>query len=353
MIGISNQRQGNVPYLDGWRGVAILAVLLGHFGPARFWYMGRLGVVLFFVLSGLFMGRLLFIRKVPLSSFFVKRITRIVPALWVYVGTMWFYAAYMQPVPYRPQGAEFLSMLSFSSTYLYSIWEMQWPVSQLWSLNVEEHGYVFLALGTVLIAKSKERLSASVFLGITMLTVMGCIVLYMRGRWQVEGSPWRTRSEVASLGLIASAYFCVMKETGRMKFLHKFSWLPLAALALALASFLPYGNLSWNFSILVAPLLAAFAVNHAASFPEIVKRILSVRVLRWFGTCSFSIYLWQGPFYVATKQFGASHSLCLLFSVVAGALSYYAIENPARLYWNRKWDEFRAAKSGGIAETVV
>ena len=287
-------------------------VLLGHFGPAKYWYTGRLGVVLFFVLSGLFMGRLLFVRKVPLSAFFAKRITRIVPALWVYVLAMWFYAAYIQPAPYRATAYDFFAVLSFSSTYLSSIWEVQWPVGQLWSLNVEEHSYVFLALGALAIAKLGGRLSAPVFLVATTLAVMACTALYMSGIWQVEGSPWRTRSEVASLGLMASAAFCAWSERPRQhaaSVVRVSAWLPLGALIVALVSFLPRGPVFWNFSILVAPVLAAFAVNHAAQFPELIKRILGARVLRWFGTCSFSIYLWQGPFYNATKQFGDRKSV--------------------------------------------
>ncbi|MET0319162.1 MAG: hypothetical protein ABW069_00410 [Duganella sp.] len=94
-------------------------------------------------------------------------------------------------------------------------------------------------------------------------------------------------------------------------------------------------------------------MNHAHGFPDIIKSILSHRLLRWFGTCSFSIYLWQGPFYSATKDFGASAPLCLLFGVMAGALSYYFIENPARLYLNRKWDAWQSAKKQVNGASVV
>lgn len=336
------QQQSNIPYLDGWRGIAILMVLLGHFGPERFWYTGRLGVVLFFVLSGLFMGRLLFVRKVPLTTFFAKRITRIVPALWIYAGAMWLYSAYIQPTPYKVTGYDLFAVLSFTSTYLSSIWEVKWPISQLWSLNVEEHSYVFLALGAVAIARLQGRLTATAFLVATTLAVIGCTVLYMTGVWQVSGSPWRVRSEVASLGLMASAAFCVWNERPRSSPGHMPSWLPLIALAVAVLSFRPRGELHWNFSILIAPVLAAFAVNHADRFPAIIKGILAARVLRWFGTCSFSIYLWQGPFYNATKDFGAPSSVCLVLGVLSGALSFYFIENPARLYLNAKWDAFHA-----------
>lgn len=345
----------NIPYLDGWRGVAILLVLLGYFGPGRFWYTGRLGVALFFVLSGLFMGRLLFIRKVPLGTFFVRRFSRILPAMAVYVATMWFYASYIQPVPFRATLNEVLIILSFSSTYLLSVWELKWPVGQLWSLNVEEHSYVYLAVGALVIAKTCGRLSAKAFLGGSTLLVLIATALYMGEIWSVEGSPWRIRTEVASLGLIASAAACVWlaRSDQRAGSAPGAAWLPMTAIIVAVLSFVPFNTHSWNFSIIAAPLLAAYAVNRADDFPLLVKRLLSLPVLRWFGTCSFSIYLWQGPFYSVTKDFGAPKAICLLLGIFAGALSYYVIENPARKHLNGLWDKWQASKLPAVAPAQV
>ena len=67
----------NLPYLDGWRGLAIVLVLQSHFGLGG---GGRLGVALFFALSGYLMGGLLFVRKPPLRQFWRRRVARIVPA---------------------------------------------------------------------------------------------------------------------------------------------------------------------------------------------------------------------------------------------------------------------------------
>ena len=58
-----------IDYLDGWRGLAILLVLQGHFLIIQGWHSGRMGVDVFFCLSGLLMSRLLFQRRVRLSPF--------------------------------------------------------------------------------------------------------------------------------------------------------------------------------------------------------------------------------------------------------------------------------------------
>jgi len=70
----------NIAYLDGWRGLAIISVLVAHFsGPSSVAWMGGFGVALFFALSGFLMGRLLFIKRVALADFFARRFNRIIP----------------------------------------------------------------------------------------------------------------------------------------------------------------------------------------------------------------------------------------------------------------------------------
>src|ERR1700761_7320849 len=49
--------------LDNWRGWAILLVLIGHFFETDGDSLGRLGVELFFVLSGRLMADLLFVKR--------------------------------------------------------------------------------------------------------------------------------------------------------------------------------------------------------------------------------------------------------------------------------------------------
>jgi len=75
-------------YLDGWRGVAVILLLIGHFMPVPGINLGRVGIDFFFVLSGLLMTRLLFIQKTPLPLFYRRRIARIFPAIIVFMVIM-------------------------------------------------------------------------------------------------------------------------------------------------------------------------------------------------------------------------------------------------------------------------
>ena len=79
------QQRSRLAYLDGWRGLSITLVLIGHFFPVPGINLGVLGVEFFFVLSGRLMAEILFIERYPLKKFFKRRFSRIYPALLVYV----------------------------------------------------------------------------------------------------------------------------------------------------------------------------------------------------------------------------------------------------------------------------
>jgi peptidoglycan/LPS O-acetylase OafA/YrhL len=139
-----------MPELDTIRGLAILGVLLyhglywqvdlSHFsGVERLFltsmWIGRLGVALFFVLSGfLITGILLDSRGRPeyYKRFYVRRALRILP---VYLATI----AILISLKYVPLPFTLLSLLYLSN--LTPIWGIPIAYPVLWSLAVEEHFY--------------------------------------------------------------------------------------------------------------------------------------------------------------------------------------------------------------------
>lgn len=55
-------------YLDGVRGLAIVLLMVGHFLTTRGVNFGRLGVELFFVLSGRLMAEILFVDRCEIGD---------------------------------------------------------------------------------------------------------------------------------------------------------------------------------------------------------------------------------------------------------------------------------------------
>jgi peptidoglycan/LPS O-acetylase OafA/YrhL len=79
-----------IDYLDGWRGLAILLVLVAHFLQLKWMDLGTMGVDVFFVLSGMLMANILFVKKVSLTIFYKRRISRVFPVFIIfYQASAW------------------------------------------------------------------------------------------------------------------------------------------------------------------------------------------------------------------------------------------------------------------------
>lgn len=331
------QKTGHLPYLDGWRGLAIIGVLISHFDILPVDWMGQFGVQLFFVLSGYLMGELLFIKNVRLADFFARRFSRVFPALWVFVAAMAVYAGF-QPRPHDVTFSELASVLTFTRTYVgdTGIGAREWAIGHIWSLNVEEHSYLFLAIGAFVL-RGMGKFAAPIFLALSVLAVLA-INGYYPTNPPSGHSPWFVRSESAALGLLAAAGYRVSAD--RLPWMQKsHPLLLLSTLVVALLCYSIYAHKGLQYTL--APLCLAYAINHLASAPAMFRAALSNKALRLLGLCSFSMYLWQQPFYYAYKMYGMGIWPALLGALLIGAASYYLLENPARLYLNRKWAERR------------
>ncbi|MDB5850153.1 MAG: acyltransferase [Rhodoferax sp.] len=71
--------------------------------------------------------------------------------------------------------------------------------------------------------------------------------------------------------------------------------------------------------------------------PASLRDLLSWRPLRLLGTWSYSIYLWQQPFYEAQNSGLIAWYVAVPGAIACGLLSYYAVEAPARIYLNARW----------------
>lgn len=320
-----------IAHLDGWRGLAILLVLVEHFFVPHKEWIGAFGVMLFFVLSGHLMGNLLFLKNVKLTEFFVRRFSRIIPTFWLYIFAMMIYAATFQKEIFLVPIGEALATLTFMRTYLpaaQDIWHAHWPIGNLWSLNVEEHSYIFLAFGAFICRKYNRRLVTSTFLWISTLIVLGMNIYYWISP-PVSASPWFLRSECAALGLLAAAAMRYSRAQFDWTWIRTVpSLLPLLSFVVGVACFSTYGHRGIDRT--VAPICLAFTITYLDQTPIIIRSILSAGVLRWFGVCSFSLYLWQQPLMIAAHELRISSLAGFIAAIALGAFSFYSFENPVR-----------------------
>jgi peptidoglycan/LPS O-acetylase OafA/YrhL len=320
----------NIPYLDGWRGLAILCLLVGHFFPVPGINLGAVGVNLFFVLSGFLMARILFLRPTPLPLFYKRRIARVLPSVCVFiVAIVVGYTVLGLPLNW----SETFSAASFTSNYLVGTGApAAMPFGHTWSLSVEEHSYILLSL--LALATRAGVVRTRVAVGTAAFACVLAGVFY----WSTYHGPdlgharW-LRSEVSAYGILVSAWLLVCFEGKTLPRLPAALFAALGIVAL--------GAHWWRVALPVMTTVGvgalALTINLLRAAPPRVQALLSFAPLRWFGTWSFSIYLWQQPFYLSVHRVGLPAAAGASLAVAAGILAYYLIERPTRTWLNRHW----------------
>ncbi len=204
------RRKGHIGYLDGWRGIAILLLLVGHFFPVPGINLGTVGVNFFFVLSGLLMAGLLFEKKVPISTFYRRRIARIIPVHVVFIALVTFaYHVLSIDISWR----EVCSALFFVNNYVAPAagpGTAVMPFGHIWSLSVEEHSYIALSL--IAIASRRYIISSSAGTGLALFACICSAIYYQQlNPPNLAFSQW-LHTEVAAYGLVGAAWWV---STGR------------------------------------------------------------------------------------------------------------------------------------------
>jgi peptidoglycan/LPS O-acetylase OafA/YrhL len=82
--------------------------------------------------------------------------------------------------------------------------------------------------------------------------------------------------------------------------------------------------------ITLGPLLLAVSINYLDCAPGLLHRALALRPLRWFGICSFSMYIWQQLFYDAYLHGDLQRQVAGLLAVIVAAAAFYLYEDPVR-----------------------
>lgn len=318
-----------VPVWDGWRGLAILLVLTGHFVNTPWIWEERMGVDVFFVLSGMLMSNILFVKRMALRDFYIRRISRVLPALIVFLFGSLVIALI---IGYEFRIIELLASLFFIRTYYPEVpayFTSQLPTRHLWSLNVEEHSYVIMSILSLLLYFWKGI--AAVLLAIFFAaTFMGFYYFASVPADQMVSMLYRTESTIGFIAFSA-AYNLIKKNLN----ITLNPWVPMVCLFVALFCYLTAVPI-W-FTFLFCPILLGVAVNHLVDSPKIVIDILSSKPFVLLGVLSYSIYLWQQVFYKIHYAFPGGPVTGLMLALLFGVASFYIVENPARKYINQRW----------------
>lgn len=350
----------HMPALDGLRGIAIIAVLLYHFGVGltfvgfeanaliRVMMMGWAGVDLFFVLSGFLITGILYDAKGDphyFRNFYMRRSLRIFPIYFLCIGLM-FIAVQILPPLNNDQQDGFIYPLTFTTNLAVAFtadwYEIPVILAHYWSLAIEEQFY--LVWPAVVLFTPRDWLMR-ISLALIVLALALRIGMVLTGvDPNVIFALTLTRCDALAVGA-----FCAlaMREPGEMRELLK--WAPaVAGLALSVlvviaaatgevAEYTPWIQ-TFGFSALC---IGAGAVLVMSFSVRVLGAALSAPVLRWFGRYSYGTYVWHYPIYFVGFEIDSLRRLLgvqadwtgLAFfaaavagSIFCGCVSYHVIE---------------------------
>lgn len=307
---------------------------------------GWTGVDLFFVLSGFLVSGLIFSEisrtgKVDLGRFLIRRGFKIYPAFWILIAfTIWFrlrnYGGWLTP-------QKILGELLFLQNYLGRMWDPHW------SLAVEEHFYLLLALGTALSLKLARRAGREPFRHLPLVfvcTALGCLAVRWYNGAHYEFSLDRhlmpTHARIDSL--LFGVLLCWAMRRGVWT---AQKWSPVQRgllLAVGAALFVPAFVFSfldhwWVLVFCVVGFYLGGGMLVMAGQGISWRWPLPFRLAAFLGERSYSIYLWHYPFkyWLTSRLIHALHLpdtwtvRTLVYmggAVVTGCVMAWIIEQP-------------------------
>jgi peptidoglycan/LPS O-acetylase OafA/YrhL len=329
----------HIPELDGFRGLAVLVVLAGHYLDFRmpdprpeFATIDKLGVLLFFVLSGFLITGLLYRERnasgsIDFKRFYFRRILRLAPALLLFLATVTILIrlGWITDVPRR----EILECL----LYARNLFGRSLSLSHIWSLSLEEQFYLIwpLAFSLLPMKRCTSYVTAIcvALAGWRSLAIAANLFSYERGIFYM-----RPYFRFDSILIGACLVLWLSTSPRAVEVLKK--WLARIPAVLLWSGLLLWTvfaeSLSHAFYLTVQEFLVAAALAQIVlSESEWLRAIFRWRPLRYCGAISYSLYLWQQLFLVtAVPSWGALRRLPLsiLVPFLIAAASYHLMEKP-------------------------
>lgn len=345
MTDVQKHNDGNAyrADIDGLRAVAIVPVVLYHSGIALF-SGGYVGVDVFFVISGYLITSFILFQinhgTFSLVRFYLRRIRRIFPALFVMIGFCaiagWLLLA---PHDYRRLGESIFATTFFASNVLFWLSSGYFgaplearPLLHTWSLGVEEQFYLAYPILLILLYRFVPR-------RLVVVTSALAIASFSLNVLTVEAHPsfafFLMPARVWELFFGAVLAMGALDPPRHTKIAEAAGILGVALIGFAVFGFSDETTFP-GFAAIV-PSIGAGAVIWAGNRQKgVVTRLLSHPAPMFVGKISYSLYLWHFPLlafagYVLVGGTSVSVRIGLIaLSVLLAIASWAYVEQPVR-----------------------
>lgn len=373
MIKLSNQKV-YFPNLNGLRFIAAFLVIINHVEQLRLFYkigegpisqfakiVGKLGVMLFFVLSGFLITYLLLSEErsfgaIHTRKFYARRFLRIVPLYGLLVFVVFFIIQHFSfwdiPNMKDPIDDNFYTTLVlhifFLPNLVTAIYGFLPYIAQAWSIGTEEQSYLLWPLLLRKFKKNRLRL----MVGIIVSYIMVRLFLWLPF---IELPYERIISRFLShfnIDCIAVGGFFAILLFQKHKLLDLIvNQTVFYLVSVFTISMITLGVIIPEFHYLGYSILFGIIILNLAANPKL-KNILEWSVLNYLGRISYGIYMYHFIILILVLKLAAAYNiksdliiypLILLGTIVISSLSYHYFE----AVFLRLKTKFTLIKSGG------
>lgn len=339
-------------YIDGLRAIAVLAVVIYHAFPTVL-KGGFIGVDIFFVISGFLISSIIFENlnsgSFSFKEFYIRRFRRIFPAL-IFVLTFCIIFGWMILLPEEYQqlgkhvsaGAGFVSNLVLWSEagYFDNVSDFK-PLLHLWSLAVEEQFYLIWPLILWLAHKYKINLLNITFLIATISFSININNVH-ENPTSAFYSPLSRFWELLFGALLA--WYALKNNTNNkfsankiFLFITNKNFISIIGISLIIFSLLKFDKLLpfpgyWA----LIPVLGSVFIIAAGTDAWFNHKILSAKLLVWFGLISFPLYLWHWPLLAFARIINngepdlSTRVIAVFMAILLAWFTFKVIEKPFR-----------------------
>ena len=333
--------------LDTIRCVAAFMVVGFHWIPSKMgaFPFAKLGVDIFFVLSGFLISEILFknnqetgdnrsLKRHAIKVFYIKRSLRIFP---IYYLLVCLFFILNQP----PIGGNWIYLFSYTTNFLlYHKKEWIYPLSHLWSLSVEEQFYIIWPF-FIFFIKRKWHLYLIL---LTLIFSLVFIIFDSPRNYFFFVLPFSCMSSLATGALLAYL------KTQREHLFYRFAPYSLPVLFLTGLVLIFSSRFSFIVQHIVIAIMAFALITYAVTCRNrTVNKIFSNPVTSYLGKISYGIYLYHNTipwlvrslngtetatvrnFPVLLPAFKNGYAILvenLLFLLIVSSVSWFLIERP-------------------------
>jgi peptidoglycan/LPS O-acetylase OafA/YrhL len=362
------------PNLNGVRCIAALLVVFHHleqakhaFGIANIYevpiiqHAGRLGVGLFFVLSGFLITYLLLDERgrfgnVDTRKFYLRRIFRIWPIYFLIIGLSFFVFPHFDLL-YFPGTTEKLEahaierltlLLLVLPNYAFVLYDLPYWCAQTWSIGVEEQFYY---LWPWLIKYPKKRIFIILFFLLVSALILWTGIHFLQAERQIETAIISTfigqfRIQTMALGGIC-AWLVYNDKNQILQFIFRKD---MQAIVYSLLLILFFSGIHFvGFLEVYAVFFAFFVLNVSCNPNSLVN--LENRVMNHLGKISYGLYIYHVfviviiinvfrtylPAINGLEYQIVVYLLTIIFSVVVASLSYSYLEKPLLAFKDKRF----------------